>query len=41
LNAEECAELARIRRENRTLRMERDLLKRAGLFFAGENGEAR
>jgi len=30
-------ELARLRRENRVLRMERDLLSRAAAFFASEN----
>lgn len=37
LNAEERAELTRLRRENRTLRMERDLLKKAAAFFARED----
>lgn len=30
-------ELSRLRRENRVLRMERDLLSRAAAFFAHEN----
>lgn len=30
-------ELARLRKENRVLRMERDLLSRAAAFFASEN----
>ena len=33
---EEREELRRLRRENRTLRMERDLLKKATAFFARE-----
>jgi transposase-like protein len=33
----EREELVRLRRENRTLRMERDLLSRAAAFFAQEN----
>jgi transposase len=37
LNTEERAELSRLRRENRTLRMERDLLKKAAAFFARED----
>lgn len=37
LNAEERAELTRLRRENRTLRMERDVLKEAAAFFARED----
>jgi transposase len=36
LTIEERAELSRLRRENRTLRMERNLLKKAGAFFARE-----
>jgi transposase-like protein len=32
-----CDELVRLRRENRVLRMERDLLSRAAAFFAMEN----
>jgi transposase len=34
---EGLAELRRLRRENRVLRMERDLLSRAAAFFAQEN----
>jgi transposase len=40
LTTEERAELARLRRENRTLRMERDLLKKAAAFFARESETA-
>jgi transposase len=36
LSSEERAELARLRRENRVLREERDILKRATVFFAKE-----
>ena len=36
LTTEERAELARLRRENRTLQMERDFLKKAAAFFAKE-----
>src|SRR6266545_4247224 len=36
LSTEERAELARLRRENRVLREERDILKRATAFFAKE-----
>jgi transposase-like protein len=31
------AELAQLRRENRTLRLERDILKKAAAFFAKES----
>jgi transposase len=31
------AEIRRLRRENRTLRMEKDILKKAAAFFAKEN----
>jgi transposase len=37
LSKSEREELVRLRRENRTLRMERDLLSRAAAFFAQEN----
>jgi transposase len=37
LTSEERAELARLRKENRELRMERDLLKKAAAFFAKES----
>ena len=37
LTSEERAELTRLRRENRVLKMERDLLSRAAAFFAQEN----
>src|SRR2546428_4707834 len=36
LTTEEREELGRLRRENRTLRMERDILKKATAFFAKE-----
>jgi transposase len=37
LTTEERAELSQLRRENRTLRMERDILKKAAAFFAKES----
>ena len=37
LTTEEREELGRLRRETRTLRMERDILKKATAFFAKEN----
>jgi transposase-like protein len=37
LTTEERQELTRLRRENRVLKMERDLLSRAAAFFAQEN----
>jgi transposase len=37
LTTEEREELGRLRRENQTLRMERDILKKATAFFAKEN----
>lgn len=37
LSTSEKEELARLRKENRVLRMERDLLSRAAAFFASEN----
>lgn len=36
LTTEEKAELARLRKENRQLRVERDILKKAAAFFAKE-----
>src|SRR4051794_23529074 len=37
LTSDERAELARLRKENRELRMERELLKKWAAFFAKEN----
>ena len=39
LTTSERAELARLRRENARLRMERDLLKRATAFWVKESGQ--
>lgn len=41
LNSDEQEELRRLRSENRTLRMERDLLKKAAAFFAQESDATR
>ena len=38
LTTEERAEMARLRKENRELRLERDILKKAAAFFAKESG---
>ena len=38
LTTAEREELARLRKENRQLRLERDVLKKATAFFARENG---
>src|SRR4051794_34942190 len=37
LDADERSELARLRRENATLRQEREILKKAAAFFAQES----
>ena len=37
LTSDEKKELSRLRRENRELRMEREILKKATVFFAKEN----
>ena len=37
LSTDEREELARLRRENQTLRMEREILKKAAAFFARES----
>ena len=41
LTSDEQEELRRLRSENRTLRMERDLLKKAAAFFAQESDLTR
>jgi len=38
LTTDEREELGRLRRENRTLKQERDFLKKAAVFFAKEDG---
>ncbi len=38
LSTSEREELSRLRRENRTLKQERDFLKKAAVFFAREDG---
>lgn len=38
VTSDERAELARLRRENRVLRQEREILKRAAAWFAKETG---
>ena len=39
LSTDERLELQKLRRENRTLRMEREILKKAAAFFAKETDE--
>jgi len=38
LTTDEREELSRLRRENKTLRQEREFLKKAAVFFASEEG---
>ena len=38
LTTDERGELSKLRRENRTLRMEREILKKAAAWFARETG---
>jgi transposase len=38
LSTSEREELSRLRRENKTLRQEREFLKKAAVFFAKEDG---
>jgi transposase-like protein len=37
LTTDECAELVKLRRENRVLRMEKEILGKAAAFFANES----
>lgn len=37
-SVDEKSELLRLRKENKRLRMEREILKKAAAFFAGESG---